>query len=70
MSCEDDANTISEAINAALAGPKRVKGDAGEVEQHSIGDLIRADQYARSKCAASSPRRGIRFSKIVPPGLD
>lgn len=66
MSCEDDIETVSEAVTAALAGPKRVRGDAGEVEQHSIKDLIEADRYVRSKCAASNPRRGLRFTKLVP----
>ena len=44
MACED-ADTISDAIVSAAGGPKRVKGDAGEVEQHGLKDLIEADRY-------------------------
>jgi hypothetical protein len=66
MSTESDA--ISEALVDAASGPKRVKGDAGEVETHPIADLIEADRYQRSKDAATSGRRGLRFTKIIPPG--
>jgi hypothetical protein len=67
MACED-AETTSDAILSALAGPKRVSGDAGSVEQHSIPDLIAADRYVRSRCGGANPRRGLRITKLVPPG--
>jgi len=66
MSTESDA--IAAALVDAASGPKRVKGDAGEVEAHSLDDLIKADQYQRAKDAASSPHRGLRFTKLQPPG--
>jgi len=67
MAC-DDADTISDAVLSAAAGPKRVKGDAGEVEQYGIAELIEAERYQRSKCASVKSNRGLRFSKLVPPG--
>lgn len=67
MAC-DDADTISDALIAAAAGPKRVSGDAGSVEQYGLAELIEAEKYQRSKCASSSANRGLRFTKLVPPG--
>ncbi len=69
MSIESDA--AADALNAALLGPKRVQGDAGEVEMHGIKDLIMVHRYLVSKDSAiSGARRGIRFTKLIPPGLD
>ena len=65
--CEAAAD-FADQITEALAAPKRVKGDQGEVENHSIGDLIKADQYLAAKCAATKPGRGIRFTKLIPGG--
>jgi hypothetical protein len=66
----ENAQTAEDALAAAVAGPKRVKGDAGEVEQQPLPDLIEADRYLASKAAASSGARGVRFTKLVPPGID
>jgi hypothetical protein len=70
--CEEDAAAVSANLLAALAGPAEMQGDAGRVKQHSIADLIAADRYMAAKCAvtSTSPRRGIRFTKLVPPGID
>jgi hypothetical protein len=54
------------ALASALAGPKRVKGSMGEVEQYSLKDLIEADKYLAAKSA--NGRRGVRFTKLIPPG--
>jgi hypothetical protein len=58
---------IDDQIKANTLGPKRVKGDSGEVEQHSLKDQLEADRYLNSKKAAKKPFRSI-CSKIVPPG--
>ncbi|HPD28567.1 MAG TPA: hypothetical protein PLL20_01125 [Phycisphaerae bacterium] len=60
--------TLSNAIRENAAGPAKASGDAGSVEQHSLADQIEADRYLASKEAVQNPRRGVRFSKIVPPG--
>lgn len=65
---EATADLISEAVVEAVQGPKRVRSDAGEVEQHSIPDLIAADRYARAKLASSGPLGGMRRAKQIPPG--
>ena len=67
MACED-AEAATAALNAALLGPAKVSGDAGSVEQHRLSDLIEADRYARGRCAATSPSRGLRITKLIPPG--
>lgn len=68
MSDCTDSEAASEALAAALTGPKRVKGDAGEVEQRSIDELIKADQYLAAKCASSRSGRGLRITKLIPGG--
>jgi hypothetical protein len=41
---EDLENTIRE--NAS--GPKRARGDSGEMEQHSLAEQVEADRYLNS----------------------
>ena len=45
-----------------------VLGTPGSVEQHPIADQIAADRYLASKQAMSRRNRGLRISRIVPPG--
>ncbi len=61
---EDLDNTIRD--NAA--GPKRARGDSGEMEQHSLSDQIAADKYLESKKASRSQGLGIKLAKISPGG--
>lgn len=58
----------TEAIVEALENPRRVSGDAGSVEGHSLPDLIAADKYLAAKAAASTRNRGLRFTKLIPDG--
>lgn len=57
---------LSIAENAA--GPKRAQGDSGSVEQHPLKDQIETDRYLASKAASKRPDRGLRMSRIAPPG--
>ena len=59
---------LTDSIAEAAKSPKRVQGDAGSVEQHSLKDQIEADRYLASKNAAKSRNSGLRISKLVPPG--
>jgi hypothetical protein len=61
---EEQQNTIEQ--NAAE--PKRVRGDSGEVEQHSLKDQIEADRYLASKKAAAKGLGGVRISKMKASG--
>jgi len=59
--------TLENAIRENAAGPKRVQGDSGSMEQHSLQDQIAADKHLASKEAV---RRGIGIKtvKISPDG--
>lgn len=67
MAC-DNATTANTALVSALTRPAKASSDTGSVEQRSVSELIQAANYLAGQCASSSPRRGIRFSKMVPPG--
>jgi hypothetical protein len=60
--------TIADAIGQNARGPKRVQVGNQSVEQQSIDDQIKADQYLAAKKAAAKPHLGLRFTKIIPPG--
>lgn len=62
--------TITDAIRTNAAGPVKASGDSISVEQHSIQDQIAADRYLASKAAANKPHRGMRFTRIIPPGAE
>ncbi|MBN2128164.1 MAG: hypothetical protein JW741_01660 [Sedimentisphaerales bacterium] len=58
---------LEDNIRENAQGPKRARGDAGEVEQHSLQDRIAADRYLASKEAAKpSPETGHEPSKSPP----
>jgi len=62
------AEGLEQTIRENAAGPKRAQGDSGSVEQHDLKDQIEADKYLASKDAVKKPNRGLRLTKIVPPG--
>lgn len=63
MTIEDN---IPDAIDANARGPKRVKVNGEEVEQHSIADQIAADQYAKARTASGVKGFGLRFQRLKP----
>ena len=58
---------LAHSIRRNARGPKRAKGDSGEMEQHSLAEQIEADRYLESKDAARKGL-GVRRTKMVPPG--
>ena len=58
---------IKQRILENMTGPKKVTGDAGSVEQHSLKEQIDFDRYIASKEAAGQGG-GIRFTKLKPDG--
>ncbi len=64
------SDDLDQTIRDNAAGPAKVTGDAGSVEQHPLPEQIEADRYLASKQAAKSKRRGLKFNKLVPPGAD
>lgn len=69
MSALDDANNADAALVSAVGSPRRVHGDAGSVESHSIPDLIAASQYLAAVAATRLKRRGLRFNHLSPGGM-
>ena len=61
-------DNLEDAIRDNAAGPAEAHGDAGGMKQHSLKDQIEADRYLASKLAMQKKRRGIRLSRITPPG--
>ena len=61
-------NDLKETILENAKGPKRVEGDAGSVEQHSLRDQIEAERFLQSKKATQGKGFPIRFHKIKPGG--
>lgn len=61
---------LRDSIRDSAKAPAKASGDAGSVEQHKLTEQIAADKYLASKAAASQPKRGLRFNKLVPPGTD
>jgi hypothetical protein len=59
---------LDDVIRENAAGPASASGDSGSVTQHKIQDQIEADRYLAAKRAANLPHRGLRFTRITPPG--
>lgn len=60
---------VRDQIQENVRAPQRVKGDEGEVEEHDLTEQIAADRFLSSADAVdASGSRGLRFSKIKPPG--
>jgi hypothetical protein len=59
---------LDNAIRDNAVGPAKASGDGTSVEQHTLADQIAADKYLAGKKAMSSPRKGLRIAKIIPPG--
>ena len=61
------AENLDNTIRENASGPKRARGDSGEMEQHNLSEQIEADRYLNSKQAVKNGL-GVRKSKLVPPG--
>ncbi|WP_437226032.1 hypothetical protein SH661x_004370 [Planctomicrobium sp. SH661] len=59
---------LDQAIRENAQGPAEARGDSGSVKQHSLKDQIEADRFLASKRAVKSRTRGVRFTKMAPPG--
>lgn len=62
------ADDLSQEIRDAAAGPQQVTVDGQTVQQRPLAELVEADRYLASKTAAAKNHRGLRFTKLVPPG--
>jgi hypothetical protein len=56
-------------IETTAAQPASVRGDSGQVNQHSLKDQIEADRYLNEKVGVTkTTHRGIYFNKIKAAG--
>lgn len=62
------AESLEQEIRDNAAGPKKVQGDEGSVEQHSLADQIAADRHIANRNAQAGKGLGIKHFKLVPPG--
>ncbi len=62
-----DQNIIDIEKNATA--PKRVKGDSGEVEQHSLSELIEVEKFLASKKASRSKGFGVVVKRMANGGI-
>ena len=63
-----DSEDLEETISDAAQAPRRMRGDEGEVEEHSLPDQIEADRHLAGRRAGSTTLLGLRLRKLVPPG--
>lgn len=61
---------LEQAIKDNAAGPARAAVDGQSVEQHSLRDQIEADRYLASKEAVRRKDRGLRITRLIPPGAE
>ena len=62
--------TMEEIIEESAANPKTMETDGMKVEEHSLGDLIKADKYLEQKKAAKNGGPLFRVGRFNPPGAD
>ena len=65
---ETHEDKLRDVILENARGPKRVEGDSGSVEQHSLKDQIEAERFLAAKEATRKPGLGIKFTKIAADG--
>jgi hypothetical protein len=63
-----DSPSLRDTIAENAKGPKKVQGDSGSVEQHSLKDQIEAEKFLQSKKAAQGKGFPVRLFKISPDG--
>ncbi len=64
------SDNLQETIRESAKAPAKASGDAGSVEQHKLTEQIAADKHLASKQAVGKSSRGLRFNKLVPPGVE
>lgn len=63
-----DNDDIIDAVAANLASPRRVRTEAGEVEQHELDRQVEAAKFVANSRATSNPFACLRMAHIESPG--
>lgn len=64
-----EEHDLTDAIVENASNPAEARGDAASVRQHSLPDQIAADKYLRAKQAQAAGGTGIKFMRVIPPGI-
>jgi hypothetical protein len=59
---------LTDVIAEEAASPSSSASDGQSATGRPLADLIAADRYLAAKAAAQSRRKGLTFSKLIPPG--
>jgi hypothetical protein len=59
---------LSSQIESVASSAKSTSLDGVTVTEQDVESLIKADKYLSAKNGVSAANRGLRFSKLVPPG--
>lgn len=59
---------LTDRIRQVAEQPAEVSSDAGRVVEQKLDDLLEADRYLHGEQSARKPHRGLRFTRLVPPG--
>lgn len=62
------ADDLADKILEVAQNPIRASGDGGSMEMPNLRDLIAADKHLKAAAGMQKPARGIRITKLVPPG--
>ena len=62
--------TLTEVIVDNLSSPKSAEVDGQKVEQHSLSEQIKADEYLSKKQAAKNAVSGLKFTRLAAPGAN
>ena len=65
---KSETPSLANEILENAKGPKKVAGDAGSVEQHSLQDQIAAERFLQSQKATRRQGLGIKLTKLSPDG--
>jgi hypothetical protein len=68
MPDQDDIDAINSAIVENAQRPNRTRFGQREVQQHSLGDQVKAAQHIAGSVASDTAKFGLRFTRLVPPG--
>jgi hypothetical protein len=65
-----DPADITPQLTTDAQRPRRARTETAEVERHSLPDQIAAAKFLLGQAARLQPKKGIQFSKFIPPTIN
>lgn len=59
---------LADAITDLAAAPASAEVDGAKVKERPLPELIAADVHLQAKAGAARKTRGLRFTRLIPPG--